>query len=175
MLRRVLVATTIAAAVALAGCQGDDPPRTAPSSVEAFPDLPHVVGPIEVELRPALPLMTGDRRCRPDPAASRLCSPDGSGGYRVLGTARPAVIADVSTAPASDHLSWGTTMRFGAASRPDVRRARDQAAGFGGVVVVTVADSVVAVVPPSSLTPRRAILLGLQKTEAWAAVRAFSR
>ena len=66
-------------------------------------------------------------------------------------------------------------MRFAAASRAAVRRARDEAAAFGGVVVVTVGDDVVAVLAPADLTPRRAARLGLQKAEAWAAVDAFAK
>jgi hypothetical protein len=175
MLTRVAVTVTIAAALTLTGCQGDEQPGAAPSSVQAFPDPPYAAGPIEVTLRPALPLAIGDRRCRPDPAAGRYCAPDGTGGYRALGTARPVEIASVSTAPAADHTSWGTTVRFSVDSRGAVRRARDQAAGFGGVVLVTVGDAIVTVVAPRELTARRAALLGLEKTEAWAAVNAYIR
>ena len=115
-------------------------PSAAPSSVEAFPDPPHVSGPLTVELRPAL---AADERRPPLPArpgGRPLCSTDGSGGYRALGNRGPVVVDEVSTAPSDDHTSWATTVRFAAASRAAVRRARDQAAGFGGVVVVTVGD-----------------------------------
>ena len=132
VLTRVVVALTVVASVALSGCQGDEPPEPAPTSIEAFPDLPHLAGPLEVELHAALPLMTGDEECLADPEAGRLCSADGATGYRVLGSAVPVMVDEVSTAPTSDHTSWGTTVRFAAESRADVRRAREQAAGLGG-------------------------------------------
>ncbi|WP_345528109.1 hypothetical protein [Nocardioides endophyticus] len=62
---------TAVACLGLAGCQGDEPAGPTPSSIQAFPDPPHVDGPLTVELRSALPLMRGDRRSRP--AAGRRC------------------------------------------------------------------------------------------------------
>jgi hypothetical protein len=172
---RVVTGIVMGAALALTGCRGGgaDPAET--STVEAFPDPPRVAGPLAVELRPALPLVNGDRRCRPDLAGGQLCSPDGQGGYRVLGTTRPVEISAVSTAPSRDRTSWGTTVRFAADSRDDVRRADDQAVGFGGVVLVTVGADVLAVVVPPELEPRRAAFLGLEKAQAWALVDTFAK
>jgi hypothetical protein len=166
------VALAAAALLALAGCQGDEAPD-APSSVEAFPQPPHVSGPLTVELRPALALAIGDRRCRPDPEAGQLCSTDGSGGYRALGTSGPLVVAEVGTEPSADHTSWRTTVRFAGGSRDAVRRVRQQTAGIGGVVVVTIGSSVVMVATPAELHPRGVVRLGLQKAEAWSLVDAF--
>jgi hypothetical protein len=171
----VVVALTVAAGLAIAACQGDDPPPPAPSAVEAFPDPPHVDGPITVTLRTALRQTTDGGECRADPDDGRLCSPDGSTGYRVIATSPPVVVDEVSTAPAEDRTSWSTTIRFADGSRAVVRRSRAQAAGVGGVVVVSVGDDVATVVPPADLTPRRAALLGLGKAEAWSVVDAFSR
>jgi hypothetical protein len=159
---RIAVALTLAACLGLAGCRGDEPGDPAPSSIQAFPDPPHVDGPLTVELRPALLLMRGDR------------SSDGS-GYRVLGHSGPVIVDEVSTAQSDDHTSWGWTARFGAESRDAVRRAQGEAAAVGGVVVVTVGDDVAAVLAPADLTPRRASRLGLQKAEAWAAVDGFAK
>jgi hypothetical protein len=167
------VVAVAALALALTGCQGDDEPDAAPTSVDAFPDPPHVSGPLTVRLRPALALVTGDRRCRPDPDAGQFCSPDGSGGYRALGTSGPVVIDDVGTTQSADHTSWRTTVRFASDARDAVRRVRDQAAGFGGVVVVTVGSTVVMVAAPTELTPGRIARLGLRKAEAWSLVSAF--
>lgn len=174
---RVVVAL-VAAALALSGCSAGRPdaaPRSGASSVAAYPDLPRAEGPIAVELRPALPLMTGERRCRTNLELGRLCSPDQSGGYRALGEAGRATIAAAVTAPSADHTSWGTSLRFTSASAVAVRRARATAAGFGGVVLVTRGAQVLAVVPPADLTPRRAAFLGLPKAEAWALVDTFAR
>lgn len=171
------VALAVAIVLALAGCQGDgggdETPDAAPSSVQAFPDAPHVSGPLTVELRPALTLALGDRRCRPDPEAGQLCSTDGSGGYRALGASGPLVVDEVATAPSAEHTSWQTTVRFAGSSRDVVRRVREQAAGIGGVVVVTVGDAVVMVATPPELHPGRIVRLGLQKAEAWSLVDAF--
>ncbi|KQW47447.1 hypothetical protein ASC77_13375 [Nocardioides sp. Root1257] len=163
----------VAVVLALAGCQGDETPDAATTSVQAFPDAPHVSGPLTVELRPALSLVFDDRRCRPDPAAGQLCSSDGSGGYRVLGTSGPLVVAEVGTAPSADHTSWRTTVRFAPGSRDAVRRVREQTAGIGGVVVVTVGDAIVMVATPPELHPGRILRLGLGKAEAWSLVDAF--
>jgi hypothetical protein len=160
---RIVVALALAASLGLSGCQGDEPAKPAPSSIEAFPDPPHVDGPLTVELRPALPLMRGER------------SSDGSGGYRALGSSRTVVVDEVSTAQADDHTSWGWTARFATESRGAVRRERAEAAGLGGVVLMTVGDDVVAVLAPTDLSPRRATRLGLQKAEAWGVVNGFSR
>jgi hypothetical protein len=119
--------------------------------------------------------MNGDRRCRPEQQQGVICSSDGSGGYRALGTSGPVVVDDVSTAPSSDHTSWETTVLFAAQDRVAVRRAQTRAATLGGVVVVTTGDDVVAVLAPVDFRPRRATLLGLQKAEAWAVVNGFSR
>ena len=175
--RRLVAAALVAlcAGSALTGCQGDEQPDSAPSSVQAFPELPRATGPIEVELHPALALMDGDRRCRPAQDKQLLCSSDGSGGFRAMGTSGPVVVDEVSTAQSADHTSWGTTVRFAAESRGAVRRARDQAAAFGGVVVVTGPVGVVAIIEPADLTGRRAALLGLEKAEAWSVVDAFAR
>jgi hypothetical protein len=175
MLPSVVAALTVAAGLVLTGCQGDDPPGPAPSRVEAFPDPPHVTGPMTVELTAALTQATDEGECRADPVSGLLCSADGSTGYRVIETSRPVVVDDVSTAPAADRTSWGTTIRFADRSRGDVRRSQREAAGVGGVVVVTVDDDVVTVISPADLGPRRASLLGLEKTEAWSLVNAFSR
>ena len=64
-------------------------------------------------------------------------------------------------------------MRFAPTRAARVRRAQEQAAGLGGVVVVTVGDDVVTTIAPADLTPRRAARLGLEKTEAWTVVDAF--
>ena len=170
--RGVLLAAAVT--LALTGCRGgDDTPDAAPSGVDAFPDPPHVSGPLTVELRPALSLTTGDRRCRPDPEAGQFCSADGSGGYRALGSSGPVVVTTVGTAPSTDHTSWQTTVQFAGGSRDAVRRTRQQAAGFGGVVVVTVDDLVVMVAAPTEVHPRRIARLGLEKSEAWSLVDAF--
>lgn len=176
--RRLVAAALVVlcAAPTLTACEGDEQPGSAPSSgVQAFPDLPHVAGPIEVELHPALALMDGDRRCRPGQDKQLLCSSDGSGGFRAMGTSGPVVVDEVSTAQSDDHTSWGTTVRFAAGSRGAVRRARDLAAAFGGVIVVTGSVGVVAIIEPPDLTGRRAALLGLEKAEAWSVVDAFER
>ncbi|GAA4703943.1 hypothetical protein [Nocardioides conyzicola] len=162
-------------ACALAGCQGSEEPGSTPSSIQAFPDPPHVDGPLEVMLHPALLRMSGDRPCRSSTDTGVLCSSDGSGGYQSLGKIGPVVITEVSTAPSDDHTSWGTTIRFAPASRDAVRRAQEQAAGFGGVVVVTGSSGVVAVIGPPDLTARRAAVLGLEKSEAWSLVDAFEK
>lgn len=165
----------LCSALTLSACQGDEEPTSTPSSVQAFPEPPHAAGPIDVVLHPALPLMDGDRRCRPGQSAQLLCSSDGSGGFRALGTSGPVVVDEVSTAPSDDHTSWGTTVRFAAGSRAAVRRARDAAAGFGGVVVVTGSSGVVAIIEPADLTAARVALLGLEKAEAWSVVDAFAK
>lgn len=178
MLPRRLAAMALGVAVATAGCtdgSGSDDPAPGSSTVQAFPELPHVDGPFRVQLRPALPLLLGDRRCRRDLSAHELCSSDGSGGYKVLGPAGHAVVDRVTTAPSTDHTSWGTRAVFAAGSRDDVRRAGARAAAFGGVVVVTVGSSVVTIVPPPDLKHGEARFLGLQKAEAWAIVDAFKR
>lgn len=174
MLSRV-VALSVAASLALVGCRGDEPADPAPSNVQAFPDPPYVDGPLTVELRPALPLMTGDRRCRPEQGRGLLCSSDGSGGYRALGTSGPVVIDEVGTTQAEDRTSWGWTARFAADSRAAVRRTQTRAEAVGGVVAVTVDGDVVAVIEPADLTPARAALLGLEKAEAWSVVDAFAK
>ncbi|WP_028643629.1 hypothetical protein [Nocardioides sp. URHA0020] len=160
MLPRVAVALVLAlatgAGLVLTGCQGgSEQPGPAPSSVEAFPEAPRMSEPLTVRLRPSL---------------RRLGE---SGAYRFVGDSGPVVVARVTTAPSADHTSWGTTVVFAAGSADAVRRARDQAAGFGGVVVVTVGDDVVASIPPADLTPRRAVRFGLEKSEAWAVVDAY--
>jgi len=175
--RRLVASGLVAlgACLALAGCQGDEPADPTPSNVQAIADPPYVDGPLTVELRPALPLATGDRRCRPAAGSGLLCSPDGSGGYRALGNSGPVVVAEVSTTQSDDRTSWGWMARFAPESRDAVRRARGEAAALGGVVVVTVGGDVAAVLAPPDLTARRAARLGLQKAEAWAAVGGFSR
>jgi hypothetical protein len=175
MLRPVAAALVVAVGLTVTACQGDESPRATPSTVEAFPDPPHAAGPITVRLRASLPLVTDDDECRADPGNGRLCSADWSTGYRVIETSRPVVVDDVSTAPAADRTSWSTTIRFAESSRGDVRRSQEQAAGLGGVVVVTVGDDVVTAILPGDLSPRRAALLGLEKAEAWSVVDAFSR
>lgn len=179
MATRTFVALTAAAGlalgIALGGCQQDDSPEPAPSNVQAFPEPPHVNGPLTVGMGPALPLMTGDRRCRPAAGSGRLCSSDGSAGYQALGDAAKVVVDEVRTAPSDDHTSWETTVRFAADSRAAVRRAKRDAAALGGVVVVTLGETVLVVLVPNELSPRRATLLGLEKAEAWAAVAGFSR
>ena len=173
MLRPAVAALALVAAATLAGCDATD--RGGPSSrstgpVQAVPDLPHVAGPLPVVLRPALSQRSSEA-CRPEPEQS-LCLRDGS-GYRALGRAREATIAEVTTAPSADHTSWSTTIRFAAASRGAVRDARRTAVGFGGVVLVTRDQHVLAVVPPPAIGPRTARFLGLRKAEAWLLVDGF--
>jgi hypothetical protein len=173
VLRLVLAALVLVGTGALAGCT-DDQPTSGPAAeggVQASPAPPHVAGPLPVELRPALKL-TGRGDCHPE--AGRLCSTDDT-AYRVLGAVRPAFVDEVVTEPSPDRTSWGTTVRFADESADAVRRARAEAAGFGGVVLVTGGEGLISVVNPRDLTPRRATFLGLEKAEAWAIVTAFSR
>jgi hypothetical protein len=163
VLPRVVVILTLAACLGLAGCRGDEPAQPAepaPSSIQAFPDPPHVDGPLTVGLRAALPVMRGERSSH-------------GAGYRVLGESRSAVVDEVSAAQSDDHTSWGWTARFAAESRGAVRRAKDEAAALGGVVLVIVGDNVAAILAPTDLTPRRATRLGLQKAEAWGVIDGF--
>ncbi len=155
--RALLIALVAAAALGLGGCDGGGRPEATPTSVDAFPDLPHVSGPLTVGMQPALREMRDAER------------------YRPLGTLRSATVEQVVTAPSADHTSWGTTVRLSADSRDVVRRVREQAAGLGGVVLVTVDDDVVMVAAPPEISPRRIARLGLEKAEAWALVEAFSR
>jgi hypothetical protein len=170
---RVLAAT--AAVALLAGCSSDGGPAEpdGSSSVAAFPDLPHFDGPLEVVLQPALSMVTETAGCTPDPAAHRVCSADGRHGYRVLGEPSDATIAEVSTAPSEDHLSWTAEIRFQASSRTAVTAARDAAAGVGGMVLVTVDDAVLIAVRPDEITPTAVRLFDLEKPEAWAIPELF--
>ncbi|MFC6041826.1 hypothetical protein [Nocardioides hankookensis] len=139
----------------LVGCQGDQAPQTPSPSVEAFPDPPQVAGPLRVELRPALREMRDAE------------------SYRPLGAPRAAVVDEVGTAPSADHTSWQTTVRFTTGSRVVMRQVREEAAGLGGVVLVTVGDTVVMVATPPEISPGRIVRLGLEKAEAWSLVDAF--
>ena len=169
--RRVL-RTVLAVPVLLlaAGCAGSSsPPEPGPTSIAAFPDLPHMTGPLPVRLQPALP-MVGGASCNPGQGSYCL----GDQGYRALGDEREAVVAEVSTRPNEGHTAWDTVVRFRSVRAP--RLATEQAAGMGGVVLVVAADDrVLAAVPPLDLAAGKAQFLGLEKAEAWALVEAFSR
>jgi hypothetical protein len=169
---RVLAAATVLAL--LAGCSSDsgsgEPAGS--SSVAAFPDLPHFDGPLEVVLQPALSIVD-TASCTPDPAEHRACSADGGEAYRILGESSDATIAEVSTAPAEDHLSWTAEIRFAPSSRTAVTAARDAAAGVGGLVLVTVDGAVLIAVRPDAIKPAAARFFGLEKPEAWAIPERF--
>jgi hypothetical protein len=110
---------------------------------------------------------------RPGDGERRVCSADGQHGYRVLGEPSDATIAEVSTAPSEDHLSWTAEIRFQASSRTAVTAARDTAAGVGGMVLVTVDDAVLIAVRPDEITPTTVRFFGLEKPEGWAIPELF--
>jgi hypothetical protein len=155
--RRAAAVLAIAGTLTLTGCDGDGRPEASSTSVDAYPDPPQVTGPLAVTLQPALRLV-GDAE-----------------SYRPLGTGQPAVVDEVSTEPSAGHTAWGTTVRFATDSRDVVRRAREQAASLGGLVLVSVGDTVVMVATPPEISPRRITRLGLEKAEAWTLVEGFSR
>jgi hypothetical protein len=166
-LLRALSAAAIVALLTSCSGAGQGSADDAPSSVEAFPEPPHFDGPLDVALRPALPVVD-DASCAPDAAAGRLCSANGAMAYRVLGESRDATVLEVSTEPSEDHTSWTAEIRFHPASRTAVGAARDSAAGLGGVVLLTVGDRVLMAVRPDQLKPAAARFFGLEKPEAWA-------
>jgi hypothetical protein len=172
---RVLRLAAVAAVLTLlAGCSSDggsgEPDGS--SSVAASPDIPHFDGPLEVVLRPALPIVDASG-CVPDPAEHRACSADGEQAYRILGKPSDATIAAVSAAPSEDHTSWTAEIRFDPSSRTAVTGARDAAAGVGGLVLVTLDDAVLIAVRPDAIRPAAARFFGLEKPEAWAIPERF--
>jgi hypothetical protein len=172
-----LVRTTVSLAaglMVLAGCSGADADPTAadvPSSVDAFPDIPHVDGPLEVRLQPGLPLIStiSKGECAADP--DEVCIIDGT--YRLLGKARPVTIAEVRTSPSQAHTDWDAVVRFDPRDRGAVRAVRKQAVGMGGMVVVLLGDRALRALKPTDLAAGKAQVLGLEKPEAWAFVAAF--
>lgn len=178
-LRQRLVRTAaavLAGGLLLAGCDGDGGTSApSPTEVSAAPAVPHVRGPIEVVLQPALRYVAGGG-CRPAPGQGKICAPDGSATYRALGTPRPATVVAVRTAPSEDHTAWDTVVRIDPDDRPVVRAAGEQAAGFGGVVLLLAAGRpgrAVEVLEPPSLTSGNVQVFGLEKPEAWAFVETF--
>ena len=174
VLRVIRVVAAAAALALLAGCSSDADQAgpVEPTSVAVFPDLPHFDGPLAVRLQPALPIVD-TAGCTPDPAEHRACSADGAKAYRTLGDPSDATVAEVSTAPSDDHLSWTAEIRFDPASRTAVTAARDAAAGLGGLVLVTVGDDVLIAVRPDAIRPAAARFFGLEKPEAWAIPEGF--
>lgn len=175
---RLLCATCVVGALTLSGCSGageDAAPDSTPTSIAAYPELPHFAGALEVTLVPALREVS-DGRCTPDD--DHGCSPDGSASFRMLGKRQDATVVEVRTAPSSDHTSWSTTVRLAPGSEQQLADARDQAAGFGGVVLVMVGDAedttVLTVANPQEIQGKRLDFLGLEKAEAWAVVDAFA-
>ena len=69
-------------------------------------------------------------------------------------------------------------MRLDPASRRALTQARDQAQGFGGVVLVMASDpddaKVLVVANPQEIQGKRLDFLGREKAEAWAIVDAFA-
>ena len=173
---RLLCALCAAGALTLSGCSstGEDAPADSPTSIAAYPDLPHFEGELAVTLVPALREVS-DGRCTPDD--DHGCSPDGSESFRMLGEHRDATVVEAVTAPSSDHTSWTTTVRFDPASRQALTQAHDQAQGFGGVVLVMSGGpedaKVLVVANPQETKGKRLDFLGLRKAEAWAIVDAF--
>jgi hypothetical protein len=156
-------------------CDAGDAPAGPPSStVRASPDLPHARGPIRVRLQPALPILGDEGGCLPAPAEGRVCAPDGTAAYRVLGTTRRVRITDARTRPSADHGAWDAVVRVASADHRRAAAAREQAAGFGGVVLLIGRGSgVLAVLPPDALTSGNVRALGLGKPEAWVFVEAL--
>ena len=175
-------AVAVLAALATAsGCDaGTSDTQDAPDpTVAATPDLPRADGPIAVRLQPALPSVS-DGECAPAAGEGRICGPDGQSAYRVLGTPRSVTVTAALTRPTPDHGSWDAIVRVDRSDHAAVEAAGDQAAGFGGVVLVlpdrvagSAAPEVLEVVPPPALTSGNARLLGLEKPEAWAFVEAL--
>ena len=171
VLRTILAALAAPVLLLPAGCGGSDggAPEPGPTSIAAFPDVPHMTGPLPVRLQPALPMLGGES-CTPGYGLYCL----GEQGYRALGEPRAAVVAAVATAPNDGHTAWDTVVRFAAARPP--RLATEQAAGMGGVVLIVAPDDrVLGAVPPPDVEAGKARFLGLEKAEAWALVAAFSR
>jgi hypothetical protein len=167
VLRALLAVVLVLLAAGCAGHGGT--PERGPTSIAAFPDVPHMSGPLPVRLQPALPVAGGES-CTPGYGLYCL----GERGYRALGDERRATVTAASTAPNAEHTGWDTVVRF--ASGRAVHRAADDAAGMGGVVlIVDPADRVLGAVPPPDTGASEARFLGLEKAEAWALVEAFSR
>ncbi|MEP9362809.1 hypothetical protein ABLE68_07580 [Nocardioides sp. CN2-186] len=173
---RLVPTACILGALTLAGCTGaseDSQPDT-PTSIAAYPDLPHFEGDLAVTLVPALREVS-DGRCTPDD--DHGCSPDGTESFRMLGERASATVVEALTAPSTDHTSWTTTVRFDGSTQRAVEAARDSAAGLGGVVLVMARNAddqqVLAVANPQEIQGKRADFLGLEKAEAWAIVDAF--
>ena len=129
----------LAVAILLLGCAacsgGGSSDADAPSTVSAIPDTPHVDGPIAVQLQPALTL-PAPAPCEPNPEQHILCSPGGTRTFKALGDGLPVTIAEVGTAPSTDHTSWTTTVRFDQGSGPAVKQVARQTGGLGGLVLV---------------------------------------
>jgi len=174
---RLLCAACVVGALTLSGCSGasqDNRPDT-PTSIAAYPDLPHFAGDLAVTLVAAL-REGSDGRCTPDD--DHGCSPDGTESFRMLGERQPATVVEALTAPSADHTSWTTTVRLDPGSETQLKGLRQQAAGFGGVVLVMAGDpedrQVLAVAKPQEIQGKRLDFLGLEKAEAWAIVDAFA-
>ncbi|MBZ5739402.1 hypothetical protein [Nocardioides mangrovi] len=172
--RRTLVAgLTVAAGLALTGCSGGSTePDAGPSSVAAFPEVPTMDEPLDLELQPALRI-SFDGDCSQIRDMVALCSADDQDAFRPLGTAQAVTADEVTTAPAEGHTAWTTTVRFARNDRAAVRSARDTAAGFGGVVVAVVHGHLLATFAPLDIDPGTAHVLGLERAEAWSIVDAF--
>lgn len=172
-----IVAALCAVACACSGGSGgSEGPDAVPTSIAAFPDPPKVDGPLPAVLQPAL-RSVGEGSCAPAPRQGIVCTADGSSGYRVLGQARPVSIDRVRTTSTADHTAWRTEVRLDRADREDAGAARDQAAAFGGVVLVLTPQApgtVVEVLTPDQIRGSSVRFLGLEKTEAWAVVDAFA-
>ena len=170
-----VLATLVGVALVATACDGGGHQSgAAPATVQASPELPHARGPIHVRLQPALPILGDEGGCLPAPAEGRVCAPDGKAAYRVLGTPRRVTITSAHTRPSADHSAWDAVARVAPADHGRVAAAREQAAGFGGVVLLIGRPSrVLEVAPPDALTSGNARLLGLEKPEAWAFVEAL--
>jgi hypothetical protein len=166
-----VIAGVLAAIVLMTGCEGGEEPDGEPTSVAAYPDLPHFDGRAPVELASGLWLMA-DTPCTPEPAEQRVCAPDGR-AYRLLGEGSRATVVDVRVAPSELHTSWTATVRFDDRSRDALRAARTQAAGLGGMVVVTAHDKVLLTVRPDAVSASKMQAFDLEKPEAWRLASAF--
>ncbi len=174
---RLLCTVCAVGALTLSGCSGasEDTRPDTPTSIAAYPDLPHFEGDLAVTLVPALREVSNGR-CTPDD--DHGCSPDGSESFRMLGERHKTTVVEALTTPSADHTSWTTTVRFSPGSGPQLTAAQDQAAGIGGVVLVMSGDrddrQVLAIAKPQEMQGKRLNFLGLEKAEAWAIVDAFA-